>query len=195
MRIWNFYDFDDTLVLTRIAIYRSYRDAFRKVMNIELLWDEFNDKLYSNSNSYMAQLGFTNKNISDVKKEKNKVYIGKHWKDINILKDEFNVDEKHIIVSNTSSDVINSLLKKLKMNNIFADVIGSDIYLGVNRKPAPDLYNYAFSTILGNFNYDTDWIVIHEDSIYGLHAALSFYEDNKSKIKNFKINYIPQNFN
>lgn len=193
--IYNFWDFDDTLVLTRVAIYKSYRHAFRKVMNLDLPWGVFNSKLYANANSYMAQLGFTDKHMREVKKEKNKIYLERNWTEVVILKDDFSSDEEHIIVSNTTSDVIEAILNKIDMAGPFSNIIGSDIYLGVNRKPAPDLYTYAFSTIKDKFDIETDWIVIHEDSPYGLHAALTFYEEHKDKLKNFRINYIPQNFN
>jgi phosphoglycolate phosphatase-like HAD superfamily hydrolase len=193
--IYNFYDWDDTLVLTRPAIYLSYSYALKKVTGAILPWGEFNTKLYANANAYMAQLGFTEKNMREVKRIKNEVYLQKYWQDVQILKSEFNTSEKHYIVSNTSGDVIESLLDKFEMSHLFQGIIGSDIYLGANRKPAPDLYNYTFSMIEKDFNKDIDWIVIHEDSIYGLNAALSFYEENRDKIKNFKINYIPQSFN
>lgn len=190
--IWNFYDFDDTLVLTRPAIYKSYRYAFRKVIDLELPWGEFNSKLYVNANSYMAQLGFTDHRIREVKKVKNEEYFNHYWKEVKVLKTDFNANEKHIIVSNTTSDVIDTILTKLNMRTYFSDIYGSDIYYGVNRKPAPDLYNYAFSQI--KFDKE-DTIVIHEDSPFGLSAAMSFYDERKDDIKNFKIIYVPQSFN
>jgi len=192
--IYNFYDFDDTLVSTRPAIYKSYRYAFRKVIDLELPWGEFNSKLYTNANSYMAQLGFTDQRIREVKKAKNEEYLNHYWKDIEVLKTDFNMNEKHIIVSNTTSDVIAAILNKLDMAGPFSNIIGSDIYLGVNRKPAPDLYNYAFSQIEKMFNKEEDTIVIYEDSPFGLNAAMSFYEEHKDKIKKFKIIYVPQSF-
>jgi beta-phosphoglucomutase-like phosphatase (HAD superfamily) len=195
--IHNFYDWDDTIVLSRPAIYSSYSHALKEISGIILPWGKFNEKLYANANAFMAQLGFTEKTMREVKRLKNEVYLNKHWEEIIVLKTEkdFNPSEKHYIVSNTTSDVISNLLDKFNMSVIFSEIIGSDIYLGVNRKPAPDLYNYAFSKIKSNFNIDEDWIIIHEDSIFGLQSALAFYEENKSQIKNFKINYIPQNFN
>jgi beta-phosphoglucomutase-like phosphatase (HAD superfamily) len=142
----------------------------------------------------MAQLGFTDQRIREVKKAKNEEYLSRYWRDISILKSDFDANEKHIIVSNTTSDVIDTILTKLEMRNHFSEIYGSDIYLGVNRKPAPDLYNYAFSQIEKMFDKENDTVVIHEDSPFGLNAAMSFYEEHKDKIKNFKIIYVPQSF-
>lgn len=192
--IHNFYDWDDTIVLSRPAIYLSYSYALKKVVDIELPRGEFDKKLYANANAYMAQLGFPESTMREVKRIKNEVYLDTYWEDVKVLKTDFDTNEKHYIVSNTTTDVIESLLEKFSMRHHFDTVVGSDVYLGVNRKPAPDLYNYAFSRIEKNFNIDKDWIVIHEDSIFGLNAALAFFEENKYKIKNFKIVYSPQNF-
>lgn len=139
--IHNFYDWDDTIVLSRPAIYSSYSHALKEISGIILPWGKFNEKLYANANAFMAQLGFTEKTMREVKRLKNEVYLNKHWEEIIVLKTEkdFNLSEKHYIVSNTTSDVISNLLDKFNMSNIFSEIIGSDIYLGVNRKPAPDL--------------------------------------------------------
>ena len=144
----------------------------------------------------MAQLGFTEKTMREVKRVKNEEYFNRYWKDITVLikPEDLLQNEKHTIVSNTTYEVIDTILKHLNMREYFDEIYGSDIYLGVNRKPAPDLYNYAFSQIEKNFDKTNDSIVIHEDSPFGLTSATSFYEQHKNKIKNFKIMYKPQSF-
>lgn len=194
--IYHLYDFDDTIALTRHAIYMSYRKALSEVKKFDLDWEDFGH-LYVNANAFMAENGFSNEEIKRVKELKNNFYLSKYWEDVSLLKtaNDFNPNEIHIIVTNTTSDVVQTMLRKLDIQDHFTHIIGSDIYLGVNRKPAPDLYNYAFSIFKGKFDPSFDWVIIHEDSKFGLQSALSFYEENKNMIKNFKINYIPQNFN
>jgi phosphoglycolate phosphatase-like HAD superfamily hydrolase len=191
---WNFYDWDDTIVLTRYAIFSSYKYALQQVKDIKLTPKEF-DKLYANSNGYMAEHGFTSEEILEVKKNKNEIYLSKYWKDVEVLKNQFHPSEKHIIVSNTTHDVIYEMLEKLKLSDHFSQLIGSDVYQGVSRKPSPDLYNYAFSQIEHEFNSEEDTLIIHEDSEFGLNAALSFHEAHRDIIKNFKIVYKPIYFN
>jgi len=192
--IWNFYDWDDTIVITRWAIYRAYEKAISEVKGYRLSWDEFNKKLYSNSSAYMAEHGWLDDDIKEIKKRKNEYYI-EDASSIEVLIKDFSANEKHLIVSNTSRETITELLPLvgLPYAGFFEHIIGSDIYLGANRKPAPDLYNYAFSRIESRFIKETDEIVIYEDSIFGLNAALSFYQENKEKINNFKIIYKPLN--
>lgn len=191
---WHFYDWDDTIVLTRYAIFSSYKYAIKIVKNINLTPGEF-DKLYANSSGYMAENGFSPVEITEVKRIKNEIYLSKYWKDIEILKNHFHPSEKHIIVSNTTHDVIYELLEKLKLSDNFHQLIGSDAYQGASRKPSPDLYNYAFSRIRNSFNPEEDTLIIHEDSEFGLNAALSFYEAHRDVIKNFKVIYTPIYFN
>lgn len=192
--IWNFYDWDDTIVYTRQSIYFAYKKAIKDVKNYDLGWVEFNEKVYSNSNSYMAQEGYSNEDIAKVKQLKKEYYL-EELGHIKVLINDFNSSEQHLIVSNTSGSTITEMLPLLGLPSAgnFHSVIGSDIYLGVNRKPAPDLYNYAFSRIEKSFVKSQDTIVIYEDSIFGLNAALSFYQEHKDKINNFKIIYKPIN--
>ena len=63
--IHNFYDWDDTIVLTRPAIYLSYSFALKKVVDIDLPRGDFDKKLYANANAYMAQLGFTPSDLAN----------------------------------------------------------------------------------------------------------------------------------
>ena len=191
---WHFYDWDDTILLTRYAIFLSYKFALEKIKGIDLTELEFN-KLYANSNGYMAEHGFTSDEILQVKELKNYVYLNKYWQHIQILKKKFPTDETHIIVSNTTQDVIHLLLEKFKMTEYFSQVVGSDAYTGASRKPSPDLYNFAFSQIQDKFNTEEDELVIHEDSEFGLNAALSFHEAHKDTVKHFKIIYTPLHFN
>lgn len=192
--VFNFYDWDDTIVLSRHAIYLSYRHALKEINGFSLTWNDFDKKLYPNANSFMAQNGFSDHEIKDAKKLKNKVYLESYWKDITLLKTEFKKTEKHLIVSNTTADVIYSLIEKLSLGNHFSHIIGADIYLGANRKPAPDLYKFAFKMIEKEFDINNDWVIIHEDSPFGMNAAMSFYDEYQDRIHNFKIIYTPQKF-
>jgi len=188
---FNFYDWDDTLVLSRQAIFLSYQRAIAETADHKLDWDEYNTSLYHNANAYLAELGCDNLAIKKIKDLKNLYYTTEYWKEIKILRKEFPKDETHLIITNTSSKVVENLLSKLEMPDVFTHIIGSDIYEGVNRKPAPDLYNFAFSKFRNKFNSEKDEVIIYEDTDWGMNAGISFYEEHKSRIKNFMLIYHP----
>jgi len=189
--IYNFFDWDDTIVSSRESIYLSYKKAIMEVSGYHLSWKEYNDSLYHNANAYLAELGYDNETIKNIKNLKNTYYINSFCDSINVIKTDINSKDINFIVTNTTATVVNQLIPKLNLENVFHNVIGSDAYEGVNRKPSPDLYNYAFAKIRKQFDGEKDQIIIYEDSDWGMQAAISFYQEHKNLVKNFKLVYTP----
>ena len=186
--IYNFYDWDDTIVFTRRAQFKSYRDAIRHYSNYELEWEEYNRVFYGNSDIFLASLLSSQETISKIKKLKSDLYNNIYHKEVILIKKEINPSHTNIIVSNSSKASIERILNLLNIHDQFKSIITRESFLGASRKPSTDLYHYALSTI-NSFKPDEDTIVIHEDSYDGMISALNFSE--QSRIKNIEINYRP----
>lgn len=185
--IYRFYDWDDTLVLSRKALYLSYKKALSQ-WDIQFEYAYFNDFIYNDATKFLKELNFSDDEIIAIKELKEKLYITEYFDEIIFKMPDFNPNEKYYIVTNTNEKLVTTLLKK-KYGKIdpFIQIIGS--YNGIKRKPEPDLYNYTFDLIKRNWNHE-DELHIYEDSIEGLSAALKFLDFNKKRIKHFKLHHI-----
>jgi FMN phosphatase YigB (HAD superfamily) len=186
--IYNFYDWDDTIVYTRKSQFMAYRDAIKHYTSYKITWEIYNEKFYGRSNTFLAILGCSNTIIEKIKKLKTDLYLHKYLDSIEFIINKFPSDEENFIISNTSTYIIEKILKDNNINSKFSHIIGSDSFNGASRKPSTDLYHFAFSKIK-SFNYNLDVIKIYEDSYEGLMSAVNFSQENK--IINIFIQYNP----
>lgn len=188
MQVYNFYDWDDTLVYTREAQFRAYRDSVRHYLNIQISWDDYNKSFYGNSNSYLMQLGCNSSLIKKIKSLKQDLFLNKYQNYVEVLVKSIPEDHLNIIVSNSDSSTIRRLIEDLNLDFRFLRIIGKDSFEGLRLKPAADLYHLAYNSI-GNFNLEADQLNIYEDSRDGLFAALKFSEE--IRLRHLAIVYKP----
>lgn len=182
------YDWDDTLVYTREAQFLAYSEAIRHYLNKSLSWELFNKKFYGNSNVFLASIGCDDDLIIKIRELKSRLYIEEYVDKVKLLINEFPKNQKHIIVSNTNKSTIQKILKKFQLESVFSFIVAADAYVGANRKPAPDLFHYAFSK-LDAFHPTEDQLSIYEDSYIGATSALNFFQ--QINILNVKLVYVP----
>jgi beta-phosphoglucomutase-like phosphatase (HAD superfamily) len=184
----NFYDWDDTIVFTRTAQFYSYRESIKFHLDYDLEWNMFNEKFYGNSNVFLAAMGCNDSEIKLIRKMKSELYLNKYFDQIEVLVKDFEEDSINVIVSNTTEKTILGLIERLNIPSVFEFIVASDSYHGANRKPAPDLYHFAFSK-LKNFSCTTDLLTIYEDSYEGAFSALTFIK--QANIQNSKLIFMP----
>lgn len=187
---YHFYDWDDTLVLSKEALFLSYQKALAK-WDITFEYQYFIDYIYKDSTSFLKELHFLDEEIKFVKNLKEKYYKEDFFDKIVFKFPKFNPDDKYYIVTNTKASLVEEFIKrKFGNSDMFDGIIGiEDIGPEEKRKPAPDIYVRAFNIIRNNWK-TSDELHIYEDSVVGLTAAVKFIEMYERRIKNFKIHYI-----
>lgn len=188
--VYNFFDWDDTIVFTRRAQYLSYKESLLTILNYDLDWHTYNSKFYGNSGIFLASLGLDTITINNIKNLKNNLLKNKFSSKIELIYSNFKSNEVNLIVSNSTLSTIEVLLDKFQLKHYFAHVIASDSYPGANKKPSSDLYHFAFSKI-DSFNLKNDSINIFEDSHSGAIGAINFISE--SLIPNIKLIFKPCN--
>ncbi|MCK9574617.1 MAG: HAD hydrolase-like protein [Candidatus Pacearchaeota archaeon] len=188
---WHFYDWDDTLALTRKALYLSYKEAL-KDFDIQFDFNYFNDFIYDDSNKFLQGLNFSIDEIAEIKKVKEHHYINTYFDEIIFKLPDFKnnrIDHQYYIVTNTNEELVTTMLNKKFSNTVpWQDIVGT--YSGIKRKPEPDVYVTAFEKIKHQFHSSTDELHIYEDSIAGLLAASKFIHMYEKRIKNFEIHHV-----
>lgn len=185
--VCRFYDWDDTIVLSRKALYLSYKKALEK-WNIQFDFQYFNDFIYNDATKFLLGLKFSMEEIAEIKKLKEQYYMNDFFNEIIFKFPEINPEETYIIVTNTNQDLVKEMLmKKYGTTEYFSNYIGT--YNGIKRKPAPDLYIAAFESIKYKWK-PNDELHIYEDSVEGLLSAASFIEMYRKRIKNFKLHHV-----
>jgi len=91
------------------------------------------------------------------------------WSLIHDLKEKLKL--KVVLISNSDRDIVNKILEKLNLNDIFDFTICGDEVK--NRKPNPEIYNVAASKM--GLNY-TD-VLVFEDSISGVTSSTKAHMD------------------
>jgi len=189
--IFNLYDWDDTLVLSRKALYLSYKKALSD-WDIQFEYSYFNDFIYSDATKFMKNLNFSDEEIEEIKTKKEKYYLNDFFDEI-IFKipdwSDKRVNNQYYIVTNTNQSLVQEmLLKKFNTTLPFQGFIGT--YDGIKRKPAPDLYEAAFSIFRHKWDSHNDELHIYEDSVEGLLSAAKFIEMYRKRIKKFKLHHV-----
>jgi len=197
MKIYHFYDFDDTLALTKQALYMSYKKALNEY-GIDFEFPYFNDFIYSDANKYLAdECGFSETEIIEIKKRKEFYYLNDYFHLIewnlpsNLLYNERN---KIVIITNTSADLVKTLVDKKFGIEVLSkiDVIGSYSSTSTKkykRKPDPELYIEAFRKFVKTMEKD-DVLHIYEDSAEGLSAAALFLLKFKKRLSQFQLHHV-----
>jgi beta-phosphoglucomutase-like phosphatase (HAD superfamily) len=194
--VYNFYDWDNTLVFTNKALYFAYLEAL-KPYGFDFSYTYFMKAIYNDSTAYMRGKGLSESIIKKVKVNKEELIETEFYKliqkneAITLDRNQFNA-----IVTNTSAVFVRSLLQtKVAIDhNYFSFLLGSDMVKF--RKPYPNLYIEAFKKISKDFDYDKDELRIYEDSLEGLEAATKFLRELKDgyngfkEIKNFKLIHV-----
>lgn len=187
--IYRFYDWDDTLVLSKEALFLSYQKALA-IWDITFEYQYFVDYIYKDSTSFLKDLHFLDNEIKHVKELKEKYYKEDFFDKVIFKFPKFNKNDKYFIITNTNKELVKYFIKKkfdVEYTDMFEDIIGLDI--NTKRKPSPDLYIKAFNKVRNNWK-TSDELHIYEDSVVGLKAAVKFIEMYERRIKNFKIHHV-----
>jgi len=184
--IYNFYDWDNTLVFTNKALYFAYLKALEPY-GFDFSYTYFMDAIYNDSTAFMKGKGLSEEDIKKIKATKERLIETKYFnlieKNENIV---LNRNEFNAIVTNTSAAFVRSLLKsKVAIDHTyFSFLLGSDMVMV--RKPYPNLYIEAFKKIAVDFDYEKDTLKIYEDSLEGIEAATKFLRELKNGYNGFK---------
>jgi len=195
--VFNFYDWDNTLVFTNKALYFAYLEAL-KPYGFDFSYDYFMKAIYNDSTAFLKAKGMEDALIAKVKGIKNKLMTKHSFFDL-IRENEHimvNTFQKNAIVTNTSAELVRKILSMKNPTKLerMEFVIGSDTVK--SRKPYPNLYIEAFKRIADEFNYEEDELHIWEDSLEGIEAAVRFLRELKggyngfNEIKNFRIHHV-----
>lgn len=186
--IYRLYDWDDTLALSRKALYLSYKEALRP-HGLHFTFDYFNEMIYDDATKFLRDSSFSDEEIAVIKKAKEQFYIEKYANEIILKLPEFVEGDKYYIVTNTNADLVRRILEqKIGTTKPWVRIIGT--YDGIKRKPEPDLYDYAFKLFKSDWNNNEDELHIYEDSIAGILAAANFLASHEKRINNFTIHHI-----
>jgi len=194
--IHHFWDWDDSIAMSRNALYLSYKkvlEEYDKIIDFEY----FNNFIYQDSGIYLSEVcNFSEKEIIKIKKKKEDFYFNFFFNDIRFIWPEYDINEKYYIVSNTNTNLIKKLIKKYdsyhNSNHLEKfQILGtsSNCKEVIKRKPAPDLYINAFDMWINKMNSD-DLLHIYEDSPEGLKSAADFAIKYKNKITNLHIHHV-----
>ena len=193
----HFFDFDQTLFETKNAIYKSYKYAL-KGWSYDLTEQKFED-LYMDSESFLANEGFDEETIKAIRLKKNNIYLEKYYKEINPLQVQGikkNYNDKFIIVSNTTTNTINTILERFNLRNFFDDVIGVDTDISLKRKHQDfSLYHYAYKKHLLALLTNDFKVIVYEDDEHGTWSAYAAMKEynlwHNDRIKDFQIKFKP----
>ncbi|MFI3328409.1 MAG: HAD family phosphatase [Rikenellaceae bacterium] len=166
-------DFDGTLVDTRQAHYRSYRDALREVCNVELNEHEYLSTQYGmRFAEFMHHIGVTDSALTErVRLRKIELYPT-HFEMLrlnswlyDLVVDFKRNGGKAWIVSAGQGINISNAMKHLGIEELFDGIItGGDV---ANCKPAPDPFLQAMAAE----DCTPEECLIFEDSVVGLESA------------------------
>lgn len=194
----NFFDWDDTIAMTRKALFLSYKKVIQEELDFVIDFNYFNEHIYNNSNLYFKQFfKLEEDKIKEIKDKKEHYYLELFFNEIKFNWPIFKENNKYYIVSNTNAKLIRTIINKYdcfyKTNYLPKfEIIGTDYKLKkLRRKPEIDLYETAFKTWVCKMN-ENDILEIYEDSIEGLIASVNFISKYRKKIPNFKINHITE---
>jgi beta-phosphoglucomutase-like phosphatase (HAD superfamily) len=193
--ITHFYDWDDVIVLSKNALYLSYKKALSE-WNIEFDFTYFNDFIYTDSGDYLSKIcNFSKEEIAEVKKKKEFYYLNEFFKDIEFRWPKIEKDDSYYIVTNTSDDLVKRMIDKYDSAN-GTDFKSKFKILGayssdkvLKRKPDAELYTEAFKMWISRMQ-SGDELHIYEDSAEGLLAAASFLHSHRKRITKFYLHHI-----
>lgn len=187
--IYSLYDWDDTLALTRKALYLSYKTALSKY-DIQFDYHYFNDFIYDDATKFLKSLNFSDDEIKEIKSVKEYHYINTHIDEIILQLPDFKSENQYYIVTNTNANLVKQILEHKTGNALpWRKIVGT--YEGAQRKPEPDLYVSTFENFIKkDWHPEHDEIHIYEDSVVGLLAASKFIHLYEKRIKNFTIHHV-----
>lgn len=192
---FQFYDWDDTIVTSKEALYLSYKKALEE-WHLTFDFDYFNDLIYNDSGKYLAELcNFSPEEIAEVKRKKEEYYLNDFWPNLKFHWPKYDSDSSYYIISNTSEELIKKMIKKYDRENDtnhlekYKILTSSSNKGSIPRKPQPDLYNAAFKMWISRMK-PTDELHIYEDSAEGLLAASLFLHSYKKRITKFYLHHL-----
>lgn len=166
-------DFDGTLVDTRQANYRAYRDVLGE-MRIRLGEETYFKNYFGmRCGEFLRSIGLTDSyEIDRLRRRKIEIYP-EHFHTVRLnewlwnMSQEFRKQGGKVWVVSTGQTInIQNVMKHLKMDDCFDGVItGADVK---NSKPSPECFLKAMAAA----DCTPDETIIFEDSVVGLRAAL-----------------------
>jgi len=193
--VYRFYDFDETLALTKTALYRAYKKALAEY-DITFDIDYFTDFIYVDATKYLKETcNFSEAEIAEIKSMKEAYYLDDFFDDIVWNWPDISLMDTYVIVTNTRKELVEKLLQEYDMRNmtnmagVFKVIGAYSSNVTYKRKPDPELYEVAFQTYIQRMR-KTDELHIYEDSPEGLLAAASFLNAFKKRISKFYLHHI-----